>query len=181
MSLIKEKTQALHDLLEEQPFNQKMFKGELTTTERRAWLAAQLGIFEILDPHVREDLRRSELIKEDIDALGGQSPHGYHYRRGPVMAIRNAPRLEGHIYLNYMGLLFGGQIMSRHYPESARLYTFEDIKGAREYIRENFQYPYEKEEWYQEQVTEGFRLHIGTAKNLWRGYVEQISRSDEES
>jgi len=178
MSLIKEKTQVLHDLLEEQPFNQKMFRGELTTTERRAWLEAQLNIFEILDPHVREDLRRSELIREDIKALGGKSRYSL---AAYEMVLRYAPRLEGHIYLNYMGLLYGGQIMSRHYPESARLYTFEDIKGAREYIRENFQYPYEEEEWYQEQVSEGFRLHIRTAKNLWRGYVEQIPGLNEES
>lgn len=167
MSIIKEKTQALHDLLEEQPFNQRMFKGELTTTQRRAWLEAQLSIFEHLDPHVRKDLRRSDAIREDIAALGGKSrPSLCDYPK----VIQYADRFEGHIYLNYMGLLFGGQIMARCYPESSRLYQFEEIKGARTYIRENFQHPFENETWYQEQVSQGFRLHIATSKQLWKTY-----------
>ena len=164
---IREATKKLHDELEALPFNQKMFRGELTREERLSWLAAQLNVFELLDPHVREDLRRSDLIRQDIEALGGKNvwaPAAYWFD------LKNnvKGRLDGHIYLNYMGLLYGGQIMSERYPESSRLYQFDDVKGARKYIRETFVQPHETEEWFVFQVRNGFQMHIRQTQTLQR-------------
>ena len=171
MSTIKEKTQTLHDLLEDVPFNKKMFRGEQTVSERKSYLSMHHSIFEVLDPFVPVELRRTKIIEQDMKRLGGMraaKPLGVN---DYIQTILTSDRIDGHLYLNYMGLLFGGQVMKKHYPTSSELYEFENIKGAREHIRENHQYGIENETWYEEQVKDAFRFHIEMSSSLGNMYV----------
>ena len=180
MSSIKELTQDLHTELESIPFNVKMFKGEQTTFERQQYVASWIPIFKVLDPHVSEPLRRLAPLLKAQDALGHKAPpalgsHGYaHYLTG--WHQRNNRSLKGHIYLNYMGFLYGGQIMKKRYPESSQMYEFGDLVYWREYIRENY---VDMSEEFVYEVKQGFRMHINICNEL--GRVNNVKMGDDDS
>jgi len=164
---IKELTQDLHTELESLPFNQKMFSGDQTDIERRMYIAGWLPIFKRLDSHVPEPLRRTEKLLEAQNALGHKEPPalsawGYtHYLDG--WHARNNRSLNGHIYLNYMGFLFGGQIMKKRYPNTSQMYEFDDVVFWRDYIREHY---VDMSEEFVYEVKQGFRMHINISTEL---------------
>lgn len=158
----------LHDLLENQPFNQRMFRGEQTELERAAYLSVHLDIFTELDKHVPEDLHRVKYIQQDLDALGGyidvpKSCLDYvgYLDSGSLFPVTFD--VSAHIYLNYMGLLFGGQVMKKRYPNSSNIYTFVDVVTSREYIRSNVVKDTAK---FIAEVRNGFEWHIDISREL---------------
>lgn len=169
MSNIKDATKTLHDRLEALPFNKKMFEGNQTNAERAVYLCSNLEIFEVLDPHVPKEMRRSSLIEEDLGVLAepfADAPRTTIAYRTYLEKV--CDDLRPHIYLNYMGFMFGGQIMRKRYPESASLYEFDDIEGNREYIRQRVCETYNSPHWrsFVDEVKNGFRWHIGISKEL---------------
>jgi len=165
---IRNATKNLHDLLENEPFNQRMFRGEQPDYERAAYLSVHLDIFTELDKYVPEDLQRVKYIQQDLDALGGyidvpQSCNHYvgYLDNGILFPVTFD--ISAHIYLNYMGLLFGGQVMKKRYPKSSNIYTFVDVVASREYIRstvvrDNIRFINE--------VRNGFEWHIDISREL---------------
>lgn len=137
MSIIKLATKQLHEDLELLPFNQKMFLGEQTKEERADYLLNWREIFLLLDQHVPNEIKRIPYIDYDLDQLRtkdsmpGHMVHGYC-----AYLIHMCKNFAPHVYINYMGLMYGGQIMKRRYPDfPTEIYTFEDLDAAREYIR----------------------------------------------
>jgi len=169
MTTIKIATKTLHDELEALPFNKKMFAGDQTKAERAVYLCSNLEIFEALDPHVPEDMRRADLIEKDLGVLGEP------FADAPATTFAYRTYLENvctdlrpHIYLNYMGFMYGGQIMKKRYPQSASLYEFDDIEGKREYIRQRVCETYDSPHFrpFVSEVETGFRWHIGISKEM---------------
>lgn len=179
---IREATQSLHDKLEAQPFNIKMFEGKHTDMERAYYLASNRIIFDILDPHVPEGFRRSSAIDKDMEFLD-HSPYGARAGEPAQLSMGYPPmmtmgykmyleniceNINAHIYLNYMGFMFGGQIMKKRYPDTSTLYEFDDIVEKRAYIRERIVEDYNAP-FYQQFVHEvkvGFKWHIAISKEL---------------
>jgi len=170
---IKQATKTLHESLELLPFNQKMFRGEQTNQERTAYLLSNLEIFEILDPHVPEDFRRAPFIENDIKNLNQpleECPsitHGYCTYLEAICSD-----LRPHIYLNYMGFMFGGQIMKKRYPEASSMYDFDVIEQKRQYIRDRIVEDYNSPHWisFVSEVKHGFKWHIGISEELGNIY-----------
>ena len=170
MTSIKDLCADLHDELEAVPFNQKMFRGEQTPAERKSYLAAWLPIMEFLDTKVPVPMRRTDRIRVDLGRV--DTPFISCPMKMPLEYITHMKQdnekhgngFDGHLYLNYMGFMFGGQIMKKRYPETASLYEFDDIVHWREYVRRF--YVHVTDEAYVEQVREGFRMHIDISKEL---------------
>lgn len=168
MLSIKELTQDLHTELEDLPFNQKMFRGEQTPFERKSYIVSQLKIFKVLDTYVPERLRRVRALEGSIERLRGYpavpmcSALRYaHYMRGAY--TNDIPNVNAHIYLNYMGFLYGGQIMKKRYPTSAAMYQFDDPVMWREYIRANH---IEMTDDFVSEVRTGFEMQINISREL---------------
>jgi len=169
MSNLRDATKTLHDRLESLPFNKRMFEGNQTNAERATYLCSNLEIFEVLDPHVPVDMRRTALIEEDIGKLNEafadapQTTFAY-----TTYLEKVCDDLRPHIYLNYMGFMFGGQIMKKRYPEAASMYEFNDIEASREYIRQQVCESYNSPHWtpFVSEVKTGFKWHIGISKEL---------------
>lgn len=170
---IKEKTDDLHTELESLPFNQKMFRGEQTREERISYLASWLPIFEILDPKVPADLRRYAHIANDLDKLGGSLNDASIRVVDYIDYFNTKHRLnnslfDGHIYLNFMGFMYGGQIMKKRYPDSSSMYEFNNIEHWRDYIRKN--YVDAEDSWFVHEVRTGFLMHINISKDLGKRF-----------
>jgi heme oxygenase len=162
---LREATAELHSKAEKMEFNQRMFRGELSNDEYLNYLIQQSYIFEEIEnrdlPH--DGLKRLSAIQEDINELGGykfpilKSTSDYFIYLGDC----NQEQLNAHIYLNYLALMFGGQMMKSKVPGSGKMYEFE---GDKNQIIASIRM-IQKDEW-AEEVNKGFQYIINILDEL---------------
>jgi heme oxygenase len=126
---LKEATALLHSKAEKMMFNQRMFRGELSQFEYLNYLIQQSYIFQEIEnrklPH--PNLQRLSSINEDINELGGYTFKISKPTTDYVVYLGdlNQSSLNAHIYLNYLALMYGGQMMKSKVPGSGKMYDFE--------------------------------------------------------
>lgn len=144
---LKEAIAEKHSLAEKMPFNQKMFRGELSKEEYSMYLSQQYAIFSTLEknPLPHPSLNRKDLVEADIDELQAESAGTVIVSTAQYCDYLNtltAEEQQPHIYLNYLAIMFGGQMMKSKVPGSGRMYEFEDMREAAGSIR-----AIQKDEW----------------------------------
>ena len=169
---VREATRELHDKVEQTAFAQRLLSGDFTKQDYLNYLMAQYYIFNEMEigpvtvlPHA--SLFRCESIFKDIaflDAtpdlfLAPKSAHEYCYH---IRILRNVHKKENennsHIYLNYLGLMFGGAIVAKQIPTEGNMYKFDNRTECIKSIRE---LPLDVEE-----VNRGFEYHIRIMEEL---------------
>jgi heme oxygenase len=132
---LKEAIAEKHSQAEKMTFNQRMFKGELSKEEYVAYLCQQLGIFDAIEkyPLPHPSLNRLDKVLNDIGELVGASEdsqlqidllHSTQQYRDYLKSLSQEELLP-HVYLNYMAIMFGGQMMKKNVPGSGGLYEFD--------------------------------------------------------
>jgi len=153
MLSLKEAIAEKHSQAEKMAFNQRMFKGELSKDEYILYLCQQLTIFDSMEkqPLPHPALKRCPKIFEDIKELMGlEDGQAVHIK--PLIATNEYKKylitltqeeLLPHVYLNYMALMFGGQMMKKNIPGGGKMYEFDgDMKEIIGSIR-----AIQKDEW----------------------------------
>lgn len=153
MLQLKEAIAEKHSLAEKMPFNQRMFRGELSKEEYILYLCQQLAIFKSIErfPLPHNGLIRCPNVFEDIKELMGlKDEQGLQIQ--PLESTKayqkylhslTQEQLLPHIYLNYLAIMFGGQIMKSKVPGSGRMYEFNgDVREIAGSIR-----AIQKDEW----------------------------------
>lgn len=164
---LKEATAVKHREAERMPFNMRMLKGQLSKNEYLLFLNQQLQIFKAMEnrdlPH--EGLKRVERIEADIAELNAQ---GCYSDTVIESAQDYATYLNGlsdaqllpHIYLNYLALMFGGQITKKAVPSTGKMYDFDDMQEAMQSVRR-----VQQDAWADE-VNKGFDFNIRLSEEL---------------
>ena len=160
MKPLKEATHDKHKEVERMLFNVKMFKGELTNEQYAQYLASQLAIFSIIEdnfqmPH--DGLKRKYAVSKDITSLNiGRTIKTDEATLRYVNYLKDLDQesVNAHIYLNYLAIMFGGQMMKRVTPGEGNMYEFEDMNESAAHIR-----AIQKDEWADE-VNRGFDFMI---------------------
>jgi len=139
-----------HSLAEKLPFNQRMFRGELSNEEYILYLSQQLAIFDAIEIHElpHPSLDRAGKVFEDIKELVGDGQiqitplvSTNEYRK--YLNTLTKEQLLPHVYLNYLAIMFGGQMMKSKVPGSGRMYEFDgDMREIAGTIR-----AVQKDEW----------------------------------
>jgi heme oxygenase len=128
-----------HRQAEKMVFNQKMFSGELTVEQYTTYLQQLLQIFSVLELHVlpHSNLIRRPQIIEDIRELRDSTPQILPSTQYYVNYLRSLTQKEQlpHVYLHYLALLYGGQMMRKNIPGEGRLYTFNEPQECIQSIR----------------------------------------------
>lgn len=172
---IREATRELHDKVEQTAFAQRLLSGDFTKQDYLNYLMAQYFIFHEIEigpvtvlPHA--SLFRCESIFKDIAFLSAipdlflasksaKSAHEYCYH---IRNLKNVLKKENgnnsHIYLNYLGLMFGGAIVAKQIPTEGNMYKFDNRSECIKSIRE---LPLDVEE-----VKRGFEYHIRIMEEL---------------
>jgi heme oxygenase len=151
---LRESTAELHSKAEKMLFNQKMFKGELSESEYLNYLRQQSVIFTIIEtnhklPH--SDLAREKKIFDDIHELEindrSKTLHLDSTKEyGIYLQSLNDEQILPHVYLNYLALAYGGQMMKSKVPGSGKMYEFDgDVREIAGSIR-----AIQKDEWVDE-------------------------------
>lgn len=132
---LKEAIDEKHRIAERMLFNQKMYKGELTAYQYATYLTQLLWIFSELEkntlPH--DSLNRVPALQGDLLELEQMTKiptieTTQHYVN--YLSTLSPEQQLPHVYLHYLALMFGGQMMKEKVPGSGRLYVFENPKDA---------------------------------------------------
>ena len=162
---LKDLTAELHRTAEQMEFNQKMFRGELSLNEYVKYLETQYSIFEKIerlftlpDPN----LARTDKVREDLYELGETNPYPTDKTTEYIdyLSTLDNETILPHIYLNYLALAYGGQMMKTKIHGSGRMYDFDDMQAAVGSIR-----ALQKDEWANE-VNKGFKHIIAILDEL---------------
>jgi heme oxygenase len=173
---LKELTSEKHKLAENSTFNNRMMRGNITVSEYVDYLAQQKEIFKKLEenklPH--PEMYRLYNISCDISELSDGLPDHIILDSTKkyvsyLDSLTTDERLP-HVYLNYMALLFGGQMFKKILPGSGQLYSFENPQEIIQSIRE-----IQQDDWADE-VNRGFDFIIGIFDELQQ-LSEQSSQS----
>jgi heme oxygenase len=153
---LREATALKHKTAERMPFNQVMFEGKLTKEQYLEYLKSQYNIFQKIEKSVELPLEfhRSGKIYQDIVEI----INSIYSEQGKDASINLITEISDrycdylttldeeavwpHIYLNYLALIFGGQMMKSKVPGSGKMYDFENSQEIIRIIREK-----QKDEW----------------------------------
>jgi heme oxygenase len=164
-----------HSLAEKMAFNQRMFKGELSKEEYTLYLCQQLAIFDSIEryelPH--PSLNRVNKVFQDIKELFGEG----QIQITPLVATNEYRKylntltqeeILPHVYLNYLAIMFGGQMMKANVPGSGKMYEFDgDIREIAGSIR-----AIQKDEWADE-ANKALDYNIAILEELQKECDEQ--------
>jgi len=144
---LREATMEKHKMAEKMPFNQLMFEGKLTNETYLEYLKTQHKIFEKIESIIelpKNFLRTgkvyhdmTELIvminhnSDNVVNLETDIPKSYT----EYLSTLDEETIWPHIYLNYLALLFGGQMMKSKVPGSGKMYDFENSQEIISIIR----------------------------------------------
>lgn len=156
---LKESTSELHKIAERMEFNRRMVGGELTKEEYIEYLHQQYFIFKSIEcyPLPNESLNRVQFVLDDIEELGlfdnkllSESTKKYVDH---ILSL-NRETILPHVYLNYLALVYGGQMIKRKVIGSGKMYDFDNKDECINSIRK-----IQSDEW-SDEVNEGFKFII---------------------
>lgn len=173
---LKEATAQKHRKAEIMPFNVLMINGKLTPIQYEWYLQVQHTIFSAIEdnfelPH--PSLARKAAVESEIKSLDVtvQSADNLNSKLPTVQSALNyAEYLKGleqeevnaHIYLHYLALMFGGQMIKAKVPGNGAMYEFgADMMSAAGAIR-----AIQSDDWADE-VNLGFDNMITIFKELY--------------
>jgi heme oxygenase len=172
---LKEAVSTKHQEAEQHVVNRHLMSGHVMEHEYYMYLVQQLNIFEAIErfPLPHPSLNRMDAVLEDMNELPRQSMHGWvpniltnsvitnsTYEYIDYLETLTQEELLPHVYLNYLALVFGGQIMKDKVLGSGKMYEFDNMKDIIMSIRS-----IQKDEWADE-VNKGFTYIIGIFNEL---------------
>lgn len=159
---LREATAEKHKIAEQHPFNQKLFKGILGEEDYLFYLTQLFQIINTIEDIIDlpPNLLRLEAVDSDMTEIENRLPENLNNYALEVLEetddycsyLNSLSKQEifPHVYLNYMALMFGGQMLKKVVPGSGKIYNFKNMPSLIEYIRSN-----QKDEW-AEEVNKGF-------------------------
>lgn len=170
---LKEATAEKHKIAERKPFNIRMFRGQLDKPAYLLYLTQQLEIFSAIEekPLPHPALTRKEAILADIAELQqpgipAASVLGATKAYADYLRQLGEEEVLPHVYLNYLAIMFGGQMMKSKVPSTGKMYDFSDMPGALAAVR-----AVQKDEWAGE-VNKGFDYNIAIFDALENSITE---------
>ena len=164
---LRESTAELHSKAEKMEFNQKMIKGELSKNEYLNYLYQQSVIFTIIEQHKLPhlDLARESKIFDDIKELESEVNYKTLHLEstkeyGVYLQSLNDEQILPHVYLNYLALVYGGQMIKTKVPGSGKMYDLNNMMECVGSIR-----AVQKDEW-SDEVNKGFEFIINILNEL---------------
>jgi heme oxygenase len=139
---LREAVRENHQAAEKTRWSQMMISGEMRIEQYGAMLYNLLPIYTELERTgliAKPEVLRAKLVESDLDALGG-TKHGLtlstvYYTRY-LETLDDAARWA-HIYVHYLGNMYGGQMIGRRLPGQHSHLLFDDLRGCIAYVREN--------------------------------------------
>lgn len=139
---LREAVKEAHDRAEQTALSRLMISGTMRDHTYAALLENMMQIYAELESDgmiTKIEVLRYHRLRDDLASLGGS--------RWPMAAsvldyVRYLRDLDAkgrwaHVYVHYLGNMYGGQMLRKTLPGKASHLHFDDIKGCIAYVREN--------------------------------------------
>ena len=129
---LKEAIKEKHTQAERMPFNIRMMSGGIDGVEYLTYLYQQFSIFNTIErytlPH--QSLYRGPSVLFDIQSLYGGGPMNMVVlsstkEYSDYLETLSEEEILPHIYLNYLALAYGGQMIKTKVPGAGKMYDFD--------------------------------------------------------
>ncbi len=167
MESLRDATYDNHEKAEHMPFNKRLLDGKLNEEEYLMHLVQQIEVFKAIENVglPSETLSRVKQAQEDIDELKAKGCKSNTVlnsakKYADYLSTLDKEGVLPHIYLNYLALMYGGQVMKRMVPSTGKMYDFEKKKEAMQAVRK-----VQKDEWADE-ANKGYGFMIEILKEL---------------
>lgn len=132
MNSLREATAAAHQQAEDTDLMKQMLGPGLTKDQYAGFLANHLVCYSAIERrrHLFDgtDLARSPALVADITELGASTltivPSTYQYAE--YVRTLTDQQLWAHIYVRYLGDMYGGRLIKKRAPGSGRMFEFQD-------------------------------------------------------
>lgn len=163
---LREATMIKHKIAEQMPFNVAMINGDLSKQQYVDYLQSQYDIFSTIENlcSLPDTMLRTDKILEDILELDN-TPFFTSYKKTENYCNylkESTTDIWPHVYLNYLAIAFGGQMIKSKIPGSGKMYSFENIQDTIKYIRS-----IQKDEWADE-VNKAYDYLIEIFEELYK-------------
>lgn len=140
MTTLKESTAYEHKLAEETTFSQKLIFGEVSEASWLSLLANLYQIHSVIESRgliEKPEVLRCSKLAED---LAGRATH-LQFTKSTIdycyhLETLSDEALWAHIYVHYLGYMFGGQFIKKKVKWSSNYLNFEDHHECVNYVRE---------------------------------------------
>jgi len=141
---LKEATKDKHRQAEETALSRLLISGTMREHTYSAFMENMLSIYEELERDgmiVKPEVLRVQRVRDDMEKLGhkpyGQALSTIYYVR--YLAELPPERRWAHIYVHYLGNMYGGQMIARRLPGPHSHLEFDDLDGCKSYVRSNLE------------------------------------------
>ena len=137
MKTLKDYTQALHDAIEKSELSQLIFSGEITKKQWDLYVFQKYKLYTALEERLAlpDTLQSSRKLEDDCAGLA----RSLCVATATYLSYLNTVTDEdlwGHVYVHYMGELYGGQVLKKRITHENKTHMdFEDRKKNIEFVR----------------------------------------------
>jgi heme oxygenase len=141
---LKDYTKEKHKIAEQMPFNIKLIEGRLSKEAYVAYLNQMSKVYQSIEDKMSDKLpmellRADNFLKDIVELTGNDQPNQeLNESTDAYVKYLNSITTEdlwAHVYLNYLALLYGGQIIKKYCQGSGAIYDFENKGQLIDYIR----------------------------------------------
>lgn len=139
---LRDATHEKHRLAEQTDFSQSMINGNLTVELYHQFLFNMFQIYEAIENKINflpADISRVQKYKNDLSNLNRGAGTTLTSTNSYVRHIYSLtiPQVWAHIYVHYLGNMYGGQMLKKNLIWPSSHLDFNDVKAAISYIRSN--------------------------------------------
>lgn len=139
---LREATHEKHKQAENTEFSKALVEGLLTEELYHQFLFNMLQVYAAIErriPYLPSDVSRVSKFKDDLAALNrgsGTILPGTSAYIGYIESI-DIPRVWAHVYVHYLGNMYGGQMIRKKLSWPSSHLSFDDVKSCITYVRGN--------------------------------------------
>lgn len=139
---LREAVETKHRLAEQTELAQAMIKGTLTEELYHQFVFNMSEVYAAIErkiPYMPEAVARSKQYAADLAALNRGAGTVLYSTSKYIQYLSqlDVPRTWAHVYVHYLGNMYGGQMLKKNLPWKASHLEFSDVKSCISYVRAN--------------------------------------------
>lgn len=142
MTHLREAVMDKHRAAEETDLAKAMISGDMTEELYHQFVFNMKEVYAAIErrlPFLPDGIKRTQRYLDDLNELGRGSgtpmPSTVEYVR--YMGAIEIPDVWAHVYVHYLGNMYGGQMLKKNMKWKASHLEFDDVKGSIGYVRAN--------------------------------------------
>ena len=169
---LKEQTKEKHSLAERHEINRILMSGEITSVVYAEYLKYLFAVFSTIENNfgvAHSDMFRTEKVENDLADLGEYNTVSELVsvkKYCDYLKDLETFKINPHIYLNYMALIFGGQMIKQKVPGYGSVYDFDNKEKIIAFVRS-----IQQDDW-AEEVNRGFDFTISIMDEIYEKHYQ---------